>query len=224
MDQYLTACTGMDALTHAIEAYVSNAQSAMTDIHALEAIKLIAGHLRAAVNPDRTLAALSQMMMASLHAGLAFSNASLGAVHALAHSLGGLLDLPHGECNSILLEHIIDMNYDYAADRYDKIAEILSAGNSDLTTAQETAATTSTTTDTPTDTPTAKDYLLTLIRQLRQDVGIKPYVKIDDISDKLLNQLAENALTDPCMVTNPRELSTDEIISVFKKIFKTDKQ
>jgi alcohol dehydrogenase class IV len=116
------------------------------------------------------------------------------------------------------------MNYDYAADRYDKIAEILSAGSSDLTTAQETAATTSTTTDTPTDTPTAKDYLLTLIRQLRQDVGIKPYVKIDDISDKLLNQLAENALTDPCMVTNPRELSTDEIISVFKKIFKTDKQ
>ena len=224
MDQYLSACTGMDALTHAIEAYVSNAQSAMTDVHALEAIKLIAGHLRAAVNPDRTLADMSQMMMASLHAGLAFSNASLGAVHALAHSLGGLLDLPHGECNSILLEHIIDMNYDYAADRYDKIAEILSADNSDLTTAQETAATTSTTTDTPTDTPTAKDYLLTLIRQLRQDVGIKPYVKIDDISDKLLNQLAENALTDPCMVTNPRELSTDEIISVFKKIFKTDKQ
>jgi alcohol dehydrogenase class IV len=115
------------------------------------------------------------------------------------------------------------MNYDYAADRYDKIAEILSAGNSDLTTAEETAATTSTTTDTPTDTPTAKDYLLNLIRQLRQDVGIKPYVKIDDISDKLLNQLAENALIDPCMVTNPRELSTDEIISVFKQIFKTDK-
>lgn len=107
MDMYLTACTGMDALTHAIEAYVSNAQSPLTDLHALAAIKLIASNLRLAVAKDRSIDTMYQIMLASLEAGLAFSNASLGAVHAMAHALGGYLDLPHGECNSILLQHVI---------------------------------------------------------------------------------------------------------------------
>jgi alcohol dehydrogenase class IV len=111
MDMYLTACTGMDALTHAIEAYVSNAQSRLLMSMALEAIKLVSENLLDAVKPERSLDTMFNMLQASLQAGLAFSNASLGAVHALAHSLGGLLDLPHGQCNSILLEHVIALNY-----------------------------------------------------------------------------------------------------------------
>jgi len=104
-------CTGMDALTHAIEAFVSNAHSPLTDVHALEAISLIYNNIDKAMEENRSVDTMYQMLLGSLQAGLAFSNASLGAVHAMAHSLGGLLDLPHGECNSILLEHVIALNY-----------------------------------------------------------------------------------------------------------------
>lgn len=198
MDMYLTACTGMDALTHAIEAYVSNAQSALTDVHALEAIKLVSENLLDAVKPERTLDTMFNMLQASLQAGLAFSNASLGAVHALAHSLGGLLDLPHGQCNSILLEHVIALNYEAAPARYNRIAEALGASPD-------------------------RDSLLERIRELRGRAGIKPYIEIDDISDKLMDQLTVNAVSDPCIVTNPRQLSTQEVKEIYGRIFTTQK-
>jgi alcohol dehydrogenase len=140
MDSYLTACTGMDALTHAIEAYVSNAHSILTDVNALEAIRLINHHIYDAISENRTLETMYQMMSASLQAGLAFSNASLGAVHAMAHSMGGLLDLPHGECNSILLEHVIAMNFESAITRYTDIAVALEIPCHDKTDAQIIAA------------------------------------------------------------------------------------
>ncbi len=198
MDMYLTACTGMDALTHAIEAYVSNAQSALTDVHALEAIKLVSENLLDAVKPERTLDTMFNMLQASLQAGLAFSNASLGAVHALAHSLGGLLDLPHGQCNSILLEHVIALNYETAPARYNRIAEALGASPD-------------------------RDSLLERIRELRGRAGIKPYIEIDDISDKLMDQLTANAVSDPCIVTNPKQLSTQEVKEIYGRIFTTQK-
>ncbi|HML05325.1 MAG TPA: iron-containing alcohol dehydrogenase, partial [Methanobacterium sp.] len=98
MDAYLTACAGLDALTHAMEAYVSNASSPITDLHALDAVKLISSNLIKSVQNPENLAYRGNMMLGSLEAGLAFSNASLGAVHAMAHSVGGFLDLHHGEC------------------------------------------------------------------------------------------------------------------------------
>ena len=198
MDMYLTACTGMDALTHAIEAYVSNAQSALTDVHALEAIKLVSENLLDAVKPERTLDTMFNMLQASLQAGLAFSNASLGAVHALAHSLGGLLDLPHGQCNSILLEHVIALNYEAAPARYNRIAEALGASPD-------------------------RDSLIEHVRELRGRAGIKPYIEIDDISDKLMDQLTVNAVSDPCIVTNPKQLSTQEVKEIYGRIFTTQK-
>jgi Alcohol dehydrogenase, class IV len=97
MDRYLTACTAMDALTHAIEAYVSSTHSALTDVHALESIRLINQVIEKSVMPQRSIETMYELMLGSLQAGLAFSNASLGAVHAMSHSMGGLLDLPHGE-------------------------------------------------------------------------------------------------------------------------------
>ena len=107
MDKYLTACTGIDALVHAIEAYVSAASSPIFDLHALEAIRLIQDNLLVAIEDPLDIEIRKNMMLGSLEAGLAFSNASLGVVHAMSHSLGGFLDLPHGECNSILLNHVI---------------------------------------------------------------------------------------------------------------------
>ena len=198
MDYELTACTGMDALTHAIEAYVSNASSPLTDVHALEAIKLISKNLPKAVKPDRQLDTMYNMMVGSLEAGLAFSNASLGAVHAMAHSLGGLLDLPHGKCNSILLEHIIDLNYDSSQKRYEKISSIFNS-----------------------NTETTKKTLTNHIRNLREIVGIEPFAYTDIVTENILETLSKEALSDPCILTNPKSLNTDEVIKVYERILKS---
>merc|ERR1711916_201355 len=121
----LTVETGLDALTHAIEAFVSNAHSPMTDVNSLEAIRLIIDNLPKIHENPEDMKYRENMMLGSLYAGLAFSNASLGAVHAMAHSLGGLKDLPHGLCNTILLDKVINYNFDSASDRYRKIADLL---------------------------------------------------------------------------------------------------
>ncbi len=193
MDDYLTACTGMDALTHAIEAYVSNASSSFTDLHALEAVMLVSQNL-ILLHKDRTNEeALNNMMLASLHAGIAFSNASLGGVHAMAHSLGGLFDLPHGECNSILLEHVIDYNFEFAKERYLIIAEAFGVTNP------------------------SKEALLEAIRTMRTQLGIKGkidlFIKPDEIQ-----KLAEFSLLDPCMVTNPTMMSKEDVVKLFERV------
>ncbi|MGD9475866.1 MAG: iron-containing alcohol dehydrogenase, partial [Eubacteriaceae bacterium] len=179
MDPYLTACTGMDALTHAIEAYVSTANSALTDVHALEAISLLADNLVAAIQPDASIDIRFQLMLGSLQAGLAFSNASLGGVHALAHSLGGLLNLSHGECNSILLEHLIKLNYDSVPERYNKIAALMGIESSVL------------------DNPEVRQALAAAIANLRKKLNIPDTVHINDVDDHTIISLVENALSDP---------------------------
>ena len=203
MDPYLTACTGMDALTHAIEAYVSNANSPLTDMHALEAIYVINKNIEKAVLPERDLKSINKMMLASMYAGIAFSNASLGAVHAMAHSLGGLLDLPHGECNSILLEHIIDLNYDTVPEKYAKIAEIM--GLEALTFEN------------------GKEKLLNRIKELRNNLGIRSIIEIDEAEDNIFYLLVENALGDPCMVTNPRSVTSIEMREIYERILRKKK-
>lgn len=198
MDNYLTACTGMDALTHAIEAYVSNAQSALTDVHALEAIKLISENIGDAVSAHRSIDTMYQMMLGSLQAGLAFSNASLGAVHAMAHSLGGLHNLPHGECNSILLEHVVALNYDSVPGRFRTIALKMGITIDALTDLQ------------------IKEKLLTKIRSLRESIGIQSYIYVDCCEDQI-NRLVESALKDPCMVTNPRTVTPEEVKEIYER-------
>lgn len=133
MPRELTADAGMDTLSHAVEAYVSNASSPpMTDVHALEAIRLITSALPAVLEEPDDLDLRFSTLLASLHAGLAFSNASLGgAVHAMAHSLGGgAYDLVHGRCNALLLEHVMAANYEAASDRYERIGAIIGRGES----------------------------------------------------------------------------------------------
>lgn len=199
MPFYTTACTGMDALTHAIEAYVSNAQSALTDIHALDAIQLVNEHLEKCVTSERTVADLHQMLLASTHAGFAFSNASLGAVHAMAHSLGGLLNLPHGECNSILLSKVVEVNFDAAPMRYREIAKVMG-----IVTGHESM-------------DEIKFKLIDRLNRLRSNVGIPSVIAAKGI-DSMLESLKDAALNDPCMVTNPKIFTRDQVGEIFEKI------
>ncbi len=205
MDMYLTACTGMDALTHAIEAYVSNAHSHLTDVHALDAIHTISETIEKAVRPDRGIDVLNRMMHGCLQAGLAFSNASLGAVHAMAHSLGGFLDMPHGECNSILLEHVIGLNFDSAKGRYRDIAarmglSVQNCSDDDV-----------------------KGALLDQITALRRQLGICDYAEVSVLNEAMLDALTEAALNDPCMVTNPKPLGREEVRNVYAIILRQRK-
>ncbi len=199
VDTYLAACTGMDALTHAIEAYVSNAHSDLTDVRAIEAIRLLGSNILNILSTENTVENIYPLMLGSLQAGLAFSNASLGAVHAMAHSLGGLLDLAHGECNSILLGHIIEENFDAAAGRYTDVAAALGIDVHHRNSA------------------VVKNHLLAWINETRQKLGIKDKIVIENYS-MYDTALINNALKDPCMITNPKELSAREVRKVYEKI------
>lgn len=200
MDPYLTACTAMDALTHAIEAYVSNTHSALTDVHALESIDLINQAIESSITPTRTVEIMFQLMLGSLQAGLAFSNASLGAVHAMSHSMGGLLDLPHGECNSILLEHIIRINFDTVPERYRDIAKQLGLSVDNVSNFL------------------LLEMIIDRIASIRSSLNIPASIKVAGLSEQTVDYLVENALNDPCMVTNPRILTKEEVRSIYGRV------
>ncbi len=197
MDPYLTACTGLDALTHAVEAYVSNAQSPVTDLHALEAVNLVWHNLKAAIEHPTDLDVRSKMMLGSMDAGLAFSNASLGAVHAMAHSLGGFLDLPHGECNALLLEHVASFNFTAAVERYMTIGRVMgltmSEGDVDL----------------------SRKTLVDGIHEFRESVGVRRTLGEVGVTENIIPDLAEKAYLDPCLVTNPRAATETDIKRIY---------
>ncbi|MDD2841392.1 MAG: iron-containing alcohol dehydrogenase [Tolumonas sp.] len=165
MDTYLTACTGIDALTHAIEAY---------DL------------------PSR-----ENMLLGSLQAGLAFSNASLGAVHALAHALGGFLDLPHGECNALLLEHVVRFNISKATDRYKQIGEAIGLEMAGINERQRARRITE------------------ALNHLRNRLGIVNSLTQRGVRSADIPELAFHALNDACLVTNPRHAKIDDIKVIY---------
>lgn len=197
MDSYLTACTGIDALTHAIEAYVSTASSPIVDVHALAAIKLIWNNIEQAVSMPNYLPARENMLLGSLQAGLAFSNASLGAVHALAHALGGFLDLPHGECNALLLEHVVRFNIAKASDRYKQIGEAIGLEMTGLTERQRARRITD------------------ALSHLRSRLGIVNSLAQRGVRSADIPELAFHALNDACLVTNPRHAQIDDIKVIY---------
>lgn len=201
MDRYLTLCTGIDALVHAIEAYVSSASSPLTDLHALEAIRLIHRFLPQVVEHLDDINLREQVMLASLEAGLAFSNASLGAVHALAHSLGGFLDLPHGECNALLLEHVIAFNHQAVPERYDRIGEIFGVPATALP--QEIRC----------------QSLLEAIRAFKEGVGFQSGLGRRGVRHEDIGVLARKAIADPCLATNPRRIQLRDIERIYEEAF-----
>ncbi len=195
MPPKLTLDTGMDALSHAIEAYVSNASSLMTDMHAIEAIRLIHSALPAVFEEPEDLNLRFSTLLASLHAGLAFSNASLGAVHAMAHSLGGACDLAHGRCNALLLEHVVAANYEAAPDRYDRIGEIIGPAQDErMLPAERVAA-------------------------FRRSLGITETLAAVGVREDAIHTLADQAYADPCMVTNPRRFTCEDIERIYEHAF-----
>ncbi|QZA78419.1 L-threonine dehydrogenase [Deefgea tanakiae] len=194
----LTAATGMDALTHAVEAYVSTAATPITDACALKAVEIISQSLRQAVSHGDDIAAREQMAYAQFLAGMAFNNASLGYVHAMAHQLGGFYDLPHGVCNAILLPHVQAYNKQVSAKRLGDIARAMgetTAGLSD---------------------DAAADVCLAAIRKLSVDVGIPTGVAQLGAKEEDIPTLATNALKDACGLTNPKQPTFDEVCAIYR--------
>ena len=198
MSSELTATTGIDALVHAIEAYVSTQNSTVTDLYALEAIRLISGNLRQALAHPHNPIHREAMMLGSLLAGLAFSNASLGLVHAMAHSLGGLLDLAHGECNALLLEHVVNYNFDSARERYAQIGLTMGLPMKGLNAVEQ------------------KIRLIAALAALRRDVNLAHPLRDLGVASEDIPVLAQNALLDPCIATNPCTPTHEDIAQIYE--------
>lgn len=201
MPKGLTAATGMDALTHAIEAYVSTAANPITDACALKAITLISNNLRLAVRDGSDMAARENMAYAQFLAGMAFNNASLGYVHAMAHQLGGFYDLPHGVCNAVLLPHVQSFNALVCADRLTDVALAMGVDVHGFTPEASAQA------------------AIVAIRSLSKDVEIPAGLR--ELGAKLndIPILAINALKDACGVTNPRVADQRQIEEIFRSAF-----
>lgn len=199
MDGELTANTGLDALTHAVEALASNASSPITDLHGLDAVRLITKHFEAVLNDLDSIEHRVGMMLASLQAGLAFSNASLGAVHAMAHALGGRLDLAHGECNAILLPHVIELNGEAARDKYAAVAQAMGI-SPDVAKGPEWLP-----------------VLLDEVRRLQRIGGSDTPLSVIGVEKEDIPLLAATAMRDACLVTNPKPVTQSEIEQTYAR-------
>ncbi|EDL1977399.1 L-threonine dehydrogenase [Escherichia coli] len=198
MPPALTAATGMDALTHAIEAYVSIAASPITDACALKAITMITENLPVVVADGNNEAARENMAYAQFMAGMAFNNASLGYVHAMAHQLGGFYNLPHGVCNAVLLPHVQEFNSRVAAGRLRDCAAAMGVNVTGKTDEEGAAA------------------CISAIRELAGKVNIPTGLKALNVREEDIPVLAANALKDACGLTNPIQATQEEIEAIFR--------
>lgn len=198
MPDDLNAATGLDALTHGIEAFVSLAHNPFADTHALNAVGLVCRHLRSTITEPAEMDARAKMAQASLQAGLAFTNAILGATHAMSHQVGGLLDAPHGVVNGVLLPHVIRYNARATPDRFVDLAR--SAGIAVDGVPGEDAA----------------EMLAEHVRLLADDVGVPRGLRELGVTDADIDTMAHTALDDACLTTNPREATEAEIRQLFK--------
>lgn len=197
MPKGLTAATGMDALTHAIEGYITKGAWEMSDMFHLEAIRLISKNLRKAVANDpegREGMALGQYI-----AGMGFSNVGLGIDHAMAHTLSAHYDTPHGVACASLLPVSMEFNRDYTGEKYREIARAMGVEGVDDMSQEE-----------------YRDAAINAVRQLSNDVGINP--KNEKITEADLDQLASDALKDACYPGNPREANKEQVIELFRKL------
>jgi alcohol dehydrogenase class IV len=198
MPDALNAATGLDALTHGIEAFVSLAHNPLADTHALNAVSLVFGHLRTTITDPLETTARSKMAQASLQAGLAFTNAILGATHAMSHQVGGLLDAPHGVVNGVLLPHVIRYNARSSPERFVDLAR--SAGVAVDGVPGDEAA----------------ELLAQHVRRLADDVGVPQGLRELGVSEADIPRLATTTMDDACLTTNPREASEGDIETLFR--------
>ncbi|RRJ62218.1 lactaldehyde reductase [Paenibacillus oralis] len=200
MPKGLTAATGMDALTHAIEGYITKAAWELTDALHLKAVEIIARSLRGAVSNDpqgREGMALGQYI-----AGMGFSNVGLGLVHGMAHPLGAFYDTPHGVANAILLPSIMAYNADYTGEKYRDIAKAMGVPGTEQMSIEE-----------------ARSAAVAAVRQLSEDVGIPSRLREVGVREGDIPALARSAFEDVCTGGNPRETSVAEIEELYRAIF-----
>ena len=198
MPKGLTAATGMDALTHAIEGYTTKAAWEMTDMFHIKAIELISDSLRGAV--ENTPEGREGMAMGQYIAGMGFSNVGLGIVHSMAHALGAVYDTPHGVANAILLPTVMEYNADATGDKYKYIAKAMGVeGVEDMTQEEYRKA------------------AVDAVKKLSADVGIPVDLK-EIVKEEDIQFLAESAYADACAPGNPKDASVEDIIGLYKSL------
>jgi lactaldehyde reductase len=197
----LTAATGMDALTHAIEGLITKGAWELSDMFEIKAIELIAGSLRDAVENGKNTAAREQMALAQYVAGMAFSNVGLGCVHSMAHPLGARFDIPHGVANALLLPIVMEFNMPAALEKYGKIAKAMGVCIKDLS--KEAAA----------------KAAVEAVKKLSLDLQIPQTLREINIPESALEALSVDAFNDVCTGGNPREITQKDILELYKKAY-----
>lgn len=197
----LTASTGMDALTHAIEGLITKGAWEMSDMFEIKAIEMINRYLETAVSDPKNAEARNGMAVAQYIAGMAFSNVGLGAVHGMAHPLGAIFDIPHGVANAVLLPTVMEYNMPASVAKYVDIAKAMNVYAPEMTDSE------------------AAQAAVDAVRRLSVKVGIPQHLSELGIKESDLPRLAEAAMADVCTPGNPREVSYNDILALYKKAF-----
>lgn len=197
----LTAATGMDALTHAIEGLITKGAWEMSDMFEIKAIEMITRYLPTAVTEPTNAEARNGMAVAQYIAGMAFSNVGLGAVHGMAHPLGAIFDIPHGVANALLLPIVMEYNKPAAIEKYGEIAKAMGVHKPGMT-AEEAA-----------------DAAVEAVRRLSIQVGIPQHLAELGIKEEDLPRLANAAMADVCTPGNPRDVTYDDILALYKQAY-----
>ena len=196
----LTAATGMDALTHAIEGYITKAAWQMSDMFEIEAIRMIRRYLPTAVDEPKNAEARDGMAVAQYIAGMAFSNVGLGLVHGMAHPMGSLFDIPHGVANALLLPTVMEFNMPACLDKYPEIARAMGVNITGMNREEASKA------------------AVEAVRDLAIRVGIPQHLSDLGIEEKDIKRLSEQALADVCTPGNPREVTLADIQDLYRKV------
>lgn len=200
MPNSLVAATGMDALTHAIEGYITKGAHTISDMFEYKAMQLISKHLRGAVK-DKNMTDMDGMSIAQYVAGMGFSNVGLGIVHSMAHPLGAIFDIPHGVANAVLLPIVMEFNMPVCIDKYVDIAIAMGEKVDGLK--KEDAA----------------KLAVEAVKKLSKDVNIPANLRELKIKEEDLPRLSKDALADVCTGGNPRDVTLEDILALYKKAY-----
>ncbi|MFT8316473.1 MAG: iron-containing alcohol dehydrogenase [Clostridium sp.] len=197
----VTAATGMDALTHAIEAYISKKAQPATGVQALSAIKLISENLAKAVQNGENMDARNNMLFAQMQAGLAFSNASVALVHAMSRPLGAYFGVPHGLANAILLPRVMEYNRAACAEKFKDIAETMGENTSGLSIRE------------------ASNLAVKAVKELYAETGLPVKLRDVGVKEEMIETLAKDAIKSGSALVNPRKASLEDLIDIYKSIY-----
>jgi lactaldehyde reductase len=200
MPKGLTAATGMDALTHAIEGYITKGAWELTDTLHLKAIEIIGRSLRSAVNNEPK--GREDMALGQYVAGMGFSNVGLGIVHGMAHPLGAFYDTPHGIANAVILPYVMEYNAPATGEKYREIARVMGVSGVDTMSQEE-----------------YRQAAIEAVKKLSEDVGIPKTLKEIGVKEEDLEALSKSAFADACTPGNPRDTNVKEILEIYKLIY-----